>query len=76
VVRQIPYAAFKNQFRTEPGVPLNPGAKGYAAPKKGTKASSSRVNSIHKPGKTKIVNLSGRGYTRGGIGGSGMLATK
>jgi len=59
-------AAFKNQFRTEPGVPLNPGAKGYAAPKAGAKAPT-KINTTPKPGSTKIGKLSGgRG---GGIGG-------
>jgi len=49
-------AAFKNQFKTEPGVPLNAGAKGYAAPKAGAKAPI-KINTNPKPGSTVIGPL-------------------
>jgi hypothetical protein len=61
-------AAFKSQFKTEPGVPLNSGAKGYAAPKKDAKTPT-QINTNPKPsaGKTRMGTLgTGRG---GGIGG-------
>jgi hypothetical protein len=61
-------AAFKNQFRTEPGVPLNPGAKGFAAPKKDAKTPT-KINTNPKPsaGKTRMGSLGvGRATGMGG----------
>ena len=65
-------AAFKNQFRTEPGVPLNAGAKGYAAPKAGVTAPT-KINTNPKAGKTTIGKLAGG---RGAGLGGGMFGTK
>ncbi len=61
-------AAFKNQFNTEPGVPLNAGAKGYAAPKKDAKAPT-KINTNPVPGKTVIGPLA-----KGASGGIPGLA--
>ena len=65
-------AAFKNQFKTEPGVPLNAGAKGYAAPKKDAKAPT-KINTNPKPGSTVIGNLA-RGAKAGGLPGLALGA--
>lgn len=64
-------AAFKSQFKTEPGVPLNAGAKGYAAPKKDAKTPT-QINTNPKPsaGKTRMGSLgTGRSARGGGSGG-------
>ena len=69
-------AAFKNQFKTEPGVPLNAGAKGYAAPKVDAKAPT-KINTNPKPGSTRIGTLgTGRGGAVGGLGGGLMDVNK
>ena len=67
-------AAFKSQFKTEPGVPLNAGAKGYAAPKAGAKAPV-KINTTPKPsaGKTRMGTM---GTGRGGAGIGGMFGVK
>lgn len=59
--------AFKKQFNTEPGVPLDPGSKGYAAPNKNAKAPV-KINT-NPTGKTRIGRLAG------GAGG-GMFGIK
>jgi predicted lipid-binding transport protein (Tim44 family) len=67
-------AAFKSQFKTEPGVPLNSGAKGYAAPKKDAKAPT-KINTNPKPsaGKTVIGPLA-KGVGSGGVAGLALGA--
>lgn len=57
--------AFKKQFKTEPGVPLNAGSKGYAAPNRDAKApikiNTAPKSSTPKTGKTRIGKLGGAG---------------
>jgi len=67
-------AAFKNQFKTEPGVPLNSGSKGYAAPKAEAKEPT-KINTNPKPspkpsaGKTRMGSLGTGRPARGGMAG-------
>jgi len=63
-------AAFKSQFRTEPTVSLDSGAKGFATPKKDAKTPT-QINTNPKPsaGKTRMGGLGTGRPARGGMGG-------